>query len=394
MTNTLIYFKLNFFALGFIEAVMMSYGPMYLDWRGASTALISLFFILSSCACFFAQNFWGTVFDCFPKVRFYIVFSLISDVLLLAVSLFFGHPFVFAAGFCALMLLGYAFFPAVQASVSISYPHEAGKRIGELMAFKSIGWLAASLSGIIVFLRNDISMITLLIKMALVIVLILLVASPLVSLPNREGQGKRMTIPLKEQLILFETKPELRRFAFLLLWVAAGNSLFFAYFGVYFKRVVLGAEWGVGLSMLLAAMFGAISYPLYGSWGDRKGSYFMLNFSLITYSLCYLTLALTRIPWIVIIVYGFPAYSALRIAGNLFIAGNTNPDERGTGMGLMESIHAFGGVVGPAIGGLMLTRVGYSGLPWVAVVFMLLYWIPCFCWKPSARITPAATTNS
>ncbi|MDD2717781.1 MAG: MFS transporter [Candidatus Wallbacteria bacterium] len=375
---TLYYFKLNFFALGFIEAVMMCYGPMYLDWRGASSTLLSWFFVLSSLAGFFAQNIWGSIFDCYSRVRFYLVFSLTIDLLMLACFLNWTHPVFFVAGYCVQTLLGYAFFPAVQASVSILYPHEVGKRIGELLAYRSIGWMAASFSGIIVFLKTDISMISLLIKMAIVIVSILLLCSPLVFLPERLGVRKRMTLPLSEQFRLFECRPELRRFALLLLWVAAGNSLFFSYFGVYFKHVIHGAEWGVGLSMLLASVFGSISYPIYGIWGDRRGSYPVMNFSVIAYLCCYLTLALCMNPWIVIIVYGFPAYSALRIAGNLFIAGHTDPEERGTGMGLMEGLHALGGVVGPAISGIFLLYLDYANLPLLAAVFMLSYWLLYF----------------
>ncbi|MDD2715847.1 MAG: MFS transporter [Candidatus Wallbacteria bacterium] len=373
-TSNLIFYEALFWLVGFVGATFMTFGPLFLDRCGCKGETIGLFFTLSSLAGFVSMNVWGPVFDRFPRARAFVVFGLAADIGILVGLIRSRDPYFMICSFSLIMLLE-AFFPAAQAAITFLFPDQKGRKLGQLFCFESAGFGTACLAGVIIFAAADILEIFLIFRFALFISVILLVLSifvPLVNWVRIETLEKRS---LLGQIALLKKNRQIAWFGMLLFWVAIGNSMFFAYFSVYFKRVCGGTESMLGISLLLATIFGALVYPFYGWLGDRLGPKFLLNLSATGYFLGFAPMIFIRDPLLVIIIYSLPFYPALRIAGNLFVSNHTEESERGTGIGLIESLHALGMVIAPLLSGILVHFFGYASLPLGTTLFFSVYYL-------------------
>jgi len=373
-----IYFKLLFWLAGFIGAIFLIYSPIFLDISGKGSFMIGMFFSISSIASFLSQNIWGPLFDHFSSVKPFIFIGLISDILILSLIIYFPSPIAVIAGFSLIMLIGSAFMPAVQAASTFYHPDNKGKTLGQLFSYESIGWGCGSLAGMIVFSKLGIINLPVLFKIALFIAIILIFFALFIPPVKWERKIHRSFLrSMANQYFLMRSKRALRVFSILLLWICICNSIFFSYFGIYFKEIIGGNESLIGLIMLLATIFGAITFPIYGKIGDKKKSIFLLNFVFIAYITCFFSLIFIKSKLAVMLIYSAPFYPGLRIAGNLFISNHSNDHDRGTGLGLIESMHAIGMIIGPLLSGVILAKTGYKYLPVVATGFTFIY-IPLY----------------
>lgn len=115
--------------------------------------------------------------------------------------------------------------------------------------------------------------------------------------------------------------------------------------------VVLGAS---GFTSALAAAY-------FGKLGDRTGHRRVLAVSLIAAGLLYLPMALVRDPWQLAILQGLLGVAAggLIPSANALVAHLTPVEKRGAVFGLTAALSGLGGFVGPLLGAVLATSLGF-----------------------------------
>jgi DHA1 family multidrug resistance protein-like MFS transporter len=127
--------------------------------------------------------------------------------------------------------------------------------------------------------------------------------------------------------------------------------------------VVLGAS---GFTSALAAAY-------FGKLGDRTGHRRVLAISLIAAGLLYLPMAAVRDPWQLAILQGLLGVAAggLIPSANALVAHLTPVEKRGAVFGLTAALSGVGGFIGPLLGALLATSLGFRATFVAAGALML-----------------------
>jgi MFS transporter, DHA1 family, multidrug resistance protein len=127
--------------------------------------------------------------------------------------------------------------------------------------------------------------------------------------------------------------------------------------------IVLGAS---GFTSALAAAY-------FGKLGDRTGHRRVLAVSLIAAGLIYLPMALVRDPWQLAVLQGLLGVAAggLIPSANALVAHLTPVERRGAVFGLTAALSGVGGFVGPLLGALLATSLGFRATFVAAGALML-----------------------
>lgn len=368
----------------------MIYGPLYFTFHNCDI-FIGPFFAISSISLFIAQNIWGTLFDKYPQPLKFIFFGILSNSILLFISWIFLSPNIIVILFSLIMFLGSMYLPAIQATITILFPDKKGKKLGELLAYESIGWGCGSLSGIILFSKLSINNLDILFKLAFffnTVIFILIKFLPKIKLNNNFNRknNKNLKEIFKSQYYFVKKHQNILIFSLLLLSVCSVNTMFFSHFGIYFTTIVKGTTSQLSISLLLATILGFLSYPIYGKLGDKYGSIYILKLSLLLYFINFFIISVIKNIFLIMIVYAWPLYPGLRIAGNIFISNHTKKNERGTGLGLIESIHAFGAIIGPILSSIIIKLSTYEILPKATtVITFIIFLITIIYYKKSEK---------
>jgi DHA1 family multidrug resistance protein-like MFS transporter len=139
--------------------------------------------------------------------------------------------------------------------------------------------------------------------------------------------------------------------------------------------IVLGAS---GFTSALAAAY-------FGKLGDRTGHRRVLAVSLIAAGLIYLPMALVRDPWQLAILQGLLGVAAggLIPSANALVAHLTPVERRGAVFGLTAALSGVGGFVGPLLGALLATSLGFRAT-FVAAGALMLAIAGLVLWSLSA----------
>jgi DHA1 family multidrug resistance protein-like MFS transporter len=127
--------------------------------------------------------------------------------------------------------------------------------------------------------------------------------------------------------------------------------------------VVLGAA---GLTSALAA-------AVLGRLGDRHGHRRVLTWSLLAAGAVYLPMALVRDPWQLAVLQGVAGIAAggMIPSANALIAHLTPLARRGAVFGLTAALSGLGGFLGPLLGALLATGLGFRAVFVAAGVLLL-----------------------
>jgi DHA1 family multidrug resistance protein-like MFS transporter len=135
--------------------------------------------------------------------------------------------------------------------------------------------------------------------------------------------------------------------------------------------IVLGAA---GFTSALAAAY-------FGRLGDRTGHHRVLAYSLSAAGVIYLPMALVRDPWQLALLQGLLgiALGGLIPSANALIAQYTPLAKRGAVFGLTASLSGLGGFIGPLLGAILATSLGFratfiaAGLLLLAVATLVIW---------------------
>jgi MFS family permease len=131
----------------------------------------------------------------------------------------------------------------------------------------------------------------------------------------------------------------------------------------------------MGLLFMLAAVVQIISrYTIYMPLLNKWGEYLLALFGFVLYLIVLLAFfILSELYQLIIIMVFFSlATSATRGSLSSFISNLANPWERGTVQGIASSLDTFAQIIGPLIGGALLTYLPLQWFTSVSWVFMLI----------------------
>ncbi|MCJ8346892.1 MFS transporter, partial [bacterium] len=191
--------------------------------------------------------------------------------------------------------------------------------------------------------------------------------------PNKIGGLNWETLQSKSldaYIRILKRKKLIFLFVYVLILSTASN-FFFNYFGRYLKEVLQGQEMLVGISMTIAAIFGAIFFPIVGKWVDRYGTSKAMLASFFGYIILFVSITLIENPYIFIIVYSAPLYPILAVSINTYIAQDTEPKDRAIGFGLVDTIVYLAGVLAPLVGTQVFHYYPLKDLPIIALWIVL-----------------------
>ena len=178
--------------------------------------------------------------------------------------------------------------------------------------------------------------------------------------------------------------------------------VFVTYMGAYFHDEFGLAKWALGGLTMVTGFGVVIGSNIGGRFADRAGKRPVI---LWTSALCalFIFLITTASPWLIaaaVFLFLFSTAGGARFASAQAVVSEMAPSRRGTVMALNASGQQFGIVTGSALGGLVLTVFGYTGLGPAAAILALLSLVSYarfvnerrFSPEVVRQVNPAATT--
>lgn len=162
-------------------------------------------------------------------------------------------------------------------------------------------------------------------------------------------------------------------------------------------------EWQIGLLFSAYPMCQLVAGPILGRLSDRYGRRPLLVFSQAGTAISFLILGLSREFWVMLLARMLDGASGGNIlVAQAYVADVTKPEDRARGMGLIGMAFGLGFVLGPLLGGLLLSlpipddwrlrlpflvAAGFSTIAWVLVLTRLPESLPRDPEaRPSARV--------
>lgn len=368
---------LAFLVVGFNAAVPMVFGTFFFKSTDpAQYFWIALLFAVPALMAFVGQNYWGGLFDHSGNYKPFIVVSfLVASSAFLMLSLVES-----AAGFIALLGFGtffsVALIPVGQVYATVTYEHDKGRVLGALFAFESLGWGLACLMVQTSWAAlpnpeflDRLFQLSLGLSLATAILMQLFFSAP--PLSNHNPGENRWRALLEEWSVLYHDRRVLSMAA-VLSAITCGSMIFLAWYTPYLCTFLGGSKELLGNSLGLGTFVAAMSFPLFGLLSDRFGRKPLILASTVGYVALYGSFIFIRDPRVLAYLYALPLYPAVRVALNAFLADMTTSSSRGGGLGVLEGAQAISSAVAPVLGGLVIYRFGYAGLPVAACALMVL----------------------
>ncbi len=365
---------LAWFWLGLNYCIFMIFVPLSFPQDQDTLKSISWFIGIPAVFAILGQNFFGYI--CLKKDRFrqLLVLSFFSFTglwLLMAFSIpnQILYPYLALHGFLVMAMI-----PSSKALITILYPQKKAEMIGKLYSFESIG-IAVSSVGIGLILEKYASDPFIYQKLYATMALANSIFIPCywLSFPKQlpELQWDILSAKAPGAFMRVMNTPGIRNLYIYLVLVSCGSSFYFFYFGRYLKNILGGTETQVGLSMTLATLFGALSYPIYGKMMQTYGSYIGLCLCIISYVLCFLSLHLVQNPVVYLWIYALPLYPMMTVASNLFLANHTTEQDRGVGFGLLDTAFQTSGILAPMLGIVIFSMASLEQLSLIAIAILV-----------------------
>lgn len=363
------------FMVGFNTSLFLVYLPLYLPYMGLNDLKsVGVYIATPAIVAVLSQNFWGWL--CLRKDRFKLMMmlSIIPFLGMYGILAFLNDPDVL---FYFLFLHGWfasAFLPASQSLITLLKPESKGEVLGKLHSLESIGWSFGCLlvASILFFcgsskeIYGNVFIVFLMIDVLYLIYFSIRFPKRIAGLNWDNIQSKSMGGYIR----ILKRKKLIFLFVFILI-ISTASNFFFNYFGRYLKESLNGPEMLVGVSMTLAAVLGAIFFPIVGRWVDKHGTGQALIGSFIGYVTLFVTLYFIKDPYVFVLVYSAPLYPILAVSINTYIAQVTSPKDRAIGFGLVDTIVYLAGVLAPLIGTQVFKYYELSNLPMLALGVVL-----------------------
>jgi MFS family permease len=298
---------------------------------------------------------WGMVSDRIGSRR--IVIILTGCV---GGAMFFIFPFVGTTWLIALRLVQVAFLTSIALLNAVAtefHPSRKGTSIGDLALVGAIGQAGGALAaGVLLpsrqmFIGSD--AVTLVFSIAGIVT----IAAALSLIPLK-GRAKKAQTPNIRGMLSFGERRGIAVVCLVALILPLSGYTVFSVFPVYLKSLDIpwDATMVAGVFTALSAVAGIFASGIAGRACDRYGRKWVLVGAGAAYVLVWAGMGLTRAPVLIAILWAMPVWSFFYVSATTMVSDLTKPEERGRGIGLINSAINMGAAVGSVMAGYMLAR--------------------------------------
>ncbi|MDO9538250.1 MAG: MFS transporter [Thermoplasmata archaeon] len=314
---------------------------------------------------------WGMVSDRIGSRRIVIIITGC-----IGASMFFIFPFVDTTGLIILRLVQVAFLTSMvllNAMATEFFPKRKGTSIGDLALVGAIGQAGGALAaGILLpsrfmFIGSD--AVTLVFSIAGIVTIL---AS--LSLVPMKGRARKAEFTNLRSMLSFGERRGIFIVSLVALIMPLSGYLIFSVFPVYLKSLEIpwDSTMVAGVFTALSAITGIFASGIAGRACDRYGRKWVLVGSGAAYFLVWVGMGLTRQPLLTAILWAIPVWSFFYVSAITMVSDMTKPEERGRGIGLVNSSISMGAAAGSILAGYVLSREVMDNTFFLAAIVALV----------------------
>jgi MFS family permease len=351
-------YRLVLLSMGLVSAInglLYSVLALYVYAASEDFMLVGLMMALPFLAAVPMTFVWGALSDRIGSRRL-----VIAVAGTLGGLLFFPLPFVATTGLITMRLVQVAFttsFFLLNATATEFHPERKGASIGDLALVGGLGQMAGALSA--GFLLPSHMMHPGSDALSLVFFLAggVTIVAALCVLPVREGVVRSEGARFKG-LLTFGDASGMVRVTTAALVIPMSGYVVFSVFPIYIGNLEIDwdATMKVGVFTALSAVTGVFASGLAGRASDRWGRRRVLAASAVAYVLVWLGMAATRDPAATAFLWAVPVWSFFYVGATAMAADLTRVEERGRGIGMVNSAINLGAAAGSIAAGYLLSR--------------------------------------
>jgi MFS family permease len=298
---------------------------------------------------------WGAVSDRFGSRKLVIAGAGIAGGLL-----FFPMPFLGTTELIALRFVQVALttsFVLLNATVTEYFPAKKGSSVGDLALVAGIGQMAGALAAGFLLPSSEMTVGSTALMSVFFLSGALFIVASLAILPIEEV-GKKAVATRTRDLLKFGERRGMVPVMLAALVIPLSGYIVFSVFPVYIGNLDIpwDATMKVGIFTALSAVTGIFASGLAGRACDRWGRRWVLVGAGIAYVFVWLGMGFTRDPLATAFFWAMPVWSFFYVSSTAMVADLTREDERGRGIGLVNSAINLGGAVGAITAGYLLSR--------------------------------------
>ena len=354
--------------------VFFVYGPLFLPMMGFyEISGVSMLIGIPAFSGLLGQNFWGAI--CLKKDRFKVLL-LIGSIPFIPLFVLMGFLADVELLFFYLAIHGFllgALYPSSQSLGTLIKGSAKGEIIGKFLTYESGGWaLACFCMACLCNYFGSSKQLFSYFFLALACINVFGIGYLAIRFPRKvEGlDWNQIQSKLKGTYGRILTSPPVLCLFIYIILVETGGTMFFFFFSRYFKEILGGSEAILGYAITLCTILGILILPMVGKISDKKGYFFILGFSAISYLLVFFSLVFISHPILVSAIYALPIYPLISVSSHAGIASLTSESERAIGFGLLDSMFHTATLTSPLIGGLIISSMGLESLPLIALAFV------------------------
>lgn len=298
---------------------------------------------------------WGALSDKIGSRRLVVAGAGLAGGLM-----FFPLPFLGTTGLISVRLVQVAFttsFFLLNATATEFHPDRKGASIGDLALVAGAGQMAGALAA--GFLLPSEMMYAGSDSLKLVFFLAggITIAASLAVLPVRENCAKVEATKARDILKFGETRA-MALVTLVALVIPLSGYVVFSVFPVYIGDLDIpwDATMKVGVFTALSAITGVFASGLAGRASDKWGRRPVLVGASVAYVLVWLGMASTRDPVVTAAFWAVPVWSFFYVSATAMAADLTRTEERGRGIGMVNSGINLGAAMGSIASGYLLSR--------------------------------------
>jgi MFS family permease len=378
------------FVAFWVNGMLYPVVPIYIKHLSGDDLLVGLSFALP----FFVQIpmsfLWGTLSDYLGKRRNVIIYSGLA-----ASFIFFLLPNLNVIVLILARTMQLFFFSSsilTFALVTEYFPKEKGRSIGDLHLFGGAG---STVGGLVVGLLISSSFLfagSERLTSFFYICGFLSILSMVFLFTVREVEKDRVRKNLRDILKfgdLGDVGRDIRNVCMAVGIVHISLLMVYSAFPVYVEETVLGssddATSVLGILSALASLGGLIGSGLAGRICDKYGRRSVFISSILLYIVFVVIYGTTRNLYVIGILWSIPLYSFLFVSATAMISDLTSDEERGRGMGLLNSTLGIGAGMGALMAGYAARLIDFQTIFLVSAIFIVMGLIISFSIKETIR---------
>lgn len=333
--------------------------------------ILAVPFFIQTAACFV----WGLISDYIGRRKEVIIASGA-----IGAGLFFTFPFA-EAKLLIILRSAQIFFTSsnmlLTAVVTEYFPKEKGKFIGDLNVAAGIG---ATIGGAIIGLfipQRGLEFSSVEMTNFFMVSAVVMLVAVLMLLPIYEVQK----IPVRNKannLLKFGERKLIGIVASITFFAMTGGFIIFAIFPVYLEEQLLSdidenkITFLVGMFAASSSITGIIASGFAGRICDSFGRKKVLVAAVMSYLVIWFFISLTANIFIVAFLWTLPIFSLFYVSVNAMVSDLTSKEERGRGLGLLNSAFGLGAGLGSLLGGFLASFLSYQATFRMSVVFVIV----------------------